>query len=93
MKMGKKGFLYLAEVFSGGIRLYKHNKIEKKLFRTFFDRWNCVRKKIAPFCAIAQFCNVFMNCSATITRIFKIFGALFLHFEYASFEYHKPNIR
>ena len=25
--------------------------------------------------------------------IFTIFGALFLHFEYASFDYHKPNIQ
>ena len=46
-----------------------------------------------PFRAIAQFWNIFMNCSATITRIFKIFGALFLYFEYASFKYHKQNIR
>ena len=42
---GKKGLLYLAEVFAGGFRLYERNKIGKKLFRTFFDMWNCVRKK------------------------------------------------
>ena len=41
----KKGLLYLVEVFSGGFRLYEHTKSEKKLFRTFFDCWNCVRKK------------------------------------------------
>ena len=53
--------------------------------------WKC--SKIVPFRAIAQFWNIFMNWSATITRIFKIFGALFLYFEYASFKYHKQNIR
>ena len=41
----------------------------------------------------AQFYNILLNCSVTITRIFKIFGALFLYFEYASFKYHKQNIR
>ena len=32
----KKWFLYLAAVFSGGFRLYEHNKSEKKLFSNFF---------------------------------------------------------
>ena len=34
-----------------------------------------------------------MNCSVTVIRIIKIFDALFLYFEYASFKYHKMIIR
>ena len=52
-----------------------------------------VRYKIAQLRKTAQFWNIFMNCSETITRIIKIFDALFLFIEYASFKYHKPNIR
>ena len=40
----------------------------------------------------AKFCYILVNCSVTITRTFTIFGALFLHFEYAYFDYHKLNI-
>ena len=47
----------MAEVFSGGFRLYEHTKSEKKLFQTFFDRWNCVRKKSVQGVKLKYFFN------------------------------------
>ena len=51
------------------------------------------RTKICGLAKNAKFCYILVDFSVTITQIFARFGALFLYFEYASFEYHKPNIR
>ena len=49
--------------------------------------------ELGCFYVFAQFWNVFINCSITITQIFKNFGSLFLYFEYACFKYHKQKNR
>ena len=52
--------------------------------------------KCTKICGLAQndkFWYILFDFSVTITRIFARLGALFLYFEYASFKYHKQNIR
>ena len=57
-------------------------------FRSSLATRNCARKKY-----LLKSKYFFNGCLVYGTRIFKKFGALLLYFEYASFKYHKQNIR